>query len=86
VLNLLYVLNLLLYFFLIIIHNFLTRMYGGGMDMLMTRIARFIIINHVVPSSHQLTLKLLFLYSVEFNNQIIDFCFHHGNSLMRELT
>jgi hypothetical protein len=87
VLNLpIFVLNLLLFlFFLIVIHNFLTLEYGSVRDMLMIRMASIILINHVVPLSHQLTLKLFFLYSVEFNNQIINFSFHLDNSLMREL-
>jgi hypothetical protein len=40
------VLNLHLFFFLIIIHDFLTLKYGGGRDMLMIRIASIILINH----------------------------------------
>jgi hypothetical protein len=85
-LNLVSLLNLLLFFYLlIVIHNFLTLEYGGVRDMLMTRMASIILINHVMPLSHQLTLKLFFLYSVEFSNQIIDLSFHLGKSLMCEL-
>jgi hypothetical protein len=87
VLNLVYVLNLILFFFLlIVIHNFLTLEYSGVRDMLITRMASIILINHVVPLSHQLTLELFFLYSVEFNNQIIDLFFHLDKRLMCELS
>jgi hypothetical protein len=86
-LNLLSVLNLILFFFLlIVIHNFLTLEYSGVRDMLITRMASIILINHVVPLSHQLTLELFFLYSVEFNNQIIDLFFHLDKRLMCELS
>jgi hypothetical protein len=42
-------------------------------------------INHVVPFSHQLTLKLFILYSVEFSNQIIELSFQLGNRLACDL-
>jgi hypothetical protein len=47
----------------------LTLKCSGGLDMLMTKIAGIILINHVVPFSHHLTLKLFFLYFGDFSNQ-----------------
>jgi hypothetical protein len=80
------VLNLLLFSFLLIVINFITLKYDGVRDILMTRMASIILINLVMPFSHQLTLKLFFLQYVEFNNQIIDLFFFLGKSLMCELS
>jgi hypothetical protein len=50
------------------LYNFLTLKCGGGLDMLMMRIAGAILINHELPSRHLLTLKFFFLNSIEFIN------------------